>query len=183
MLYTNLGNTGIKVSKICLGTMTFGEQNSEREAHEQLSYAVDSGINFIDTAEMYSVPGSKETQGSTERYIGTWLKSRRDRDQLIVASKITGPSTGLAHIRKPLNFSKDQINIAIDGSLSRLQTEYLDIYQLHWPERNSNKFGQLGYKHDNDEEWEDNFLEIIQNLNGLIKQGKIRHWGLSNEAA
>ena len=114
MIYTKLGNTGIEVSRICLGTMTFGEQNTEQEAHEQLNYALSMGINFIDTAELYSVPGRKETQGSTERYIGTWLKKRKDRDKLILATKIVGPSPGLTYIRNPLNFSREQIrNIAM----------------------------------------------------------------------
>jgi aryl-alcohol dehydrogenase-like predicted oxidoreductase len=181
MQYNTLGKTGLRVSKICLGTMTFGEQNSEAEAHIQLDYALEAGINFIDTAEMYSVPGRKETQGSTERYIGSWLKDRKDRDKIILASKITGPSKGMPYIRNPLNFSRDQINTAIDGNLKRLQTDYIDIYQLHWPERNVNNFGQLGYKHDPEEQWEDNLLDIIESLNELIKAGKIRHWGVSNE--
>jgi len=181
MRYTQLGNTGIEVSKICLGTMTFGEQNTEKEAHEQLDYAMKNGINFIDTAELYSVPGRKETQGSTERYIGSWLGKRPDRDKIILATKIAGPSPGLAYIRNPLNFSKEQIKIAIDGSLKRLQTDYVDLYQLHWPERNANIFGKLGFKFDENEQWENNILEVIQSLNELIKVGKIRHWGLSNE--
>ncbi|MCK5699685.1 MAG: aldo/keto reductase, partial [Cyclobacteriaceae bacterium] len=181
MIYTKLGNTAIEVSKLCLGTMTFGEQNTESEAHEQLDYAVAQGINFIDTAELYSVPGRKETQGSTERYIGSWLKSRSCRERIILATKITGPSLGLSYIRNPLNFSKEQINIAIDGSLQRLQTDYVDIYQLHWPERNVNSFGKLGYEFDENEKWKDNFLEILTSLNELIKQGKIRHCGVSNE--
>ena len=181
MIYTKLGNTAIEVSKLCLGTMTFGEQNTESEAHEQLDYAVAQGINFIDTAELYSVPGRKETQGSTERYIGSWLKSRSCRERINLATKITGPSLGLSYIRNPLNFSKEQINIAIDGSLQRLQTDYVDIYQLHWPERNVNSFGKLGYEFDENEKWKDNFLEILTSLNELIKQGKIRHWGVSNE--
>ncbi len=181
MIYTRLGNTGLEVSKICLGTMTFGEQNTESEAHEQLNFAVEAGINFIDTAELYSVPGRKETQGSTERYIGTWLKNRKDRDKLIVATKIVGPSPGLLYIRNPLDFSREQINIALEGSLERLQTDYIDIYQLHWPERNVNNFGQLGYRHNENERWEDNLLEVVEGLNSFIKRGKIRHWGLSNE--
>jgi aryl-alcohol dehydrogenase-like predicted oxidoreductase len=181
MKYSEFGATGLKVSKLCLGTMTFGEQNTEAEAHEQLNFAIDSGINFIDTAEMYSVPGRKETQGSTERFIGSWLKDRSDRDKLVIASKIAGPSAGLSYIRNPLNFSKAQINTAIEGSLRRLQTDYVDIYQLHWPERNVNNFGQLGYKHDENEAWEDNLLEVIQSLSAQVQAGKIRHWGLSNE--
>ncbi len=181
MKYTTLGNTELKVSKICLGTMTFGEQNTEKEGHEQLSYAIDQGVNFIDTAELYSVPGKAETQGSTERIIGTWLKDRKDRDQIIVASKICGPSEGLKYIRNPLNFSKEQINIAVDNSLKRLQTDYIDLYQLHWPERKSNFFSTLGYVHHENDPWEDNFLEVLHSLNELIQKGKIRYIGISNE--
>lgn len=181
MQYTTLGNTDLTVSKICLGTMTFGQQNTEKEAHEQLSYAIDHEVNFIDTAEMYSVPGRKETQGKTEEFIGSWLKNRKDREQIILASKITGPSDNMTYIRNPLNFSKDSILTAIDGNLKRLQTDYVDIYQLHWPERKTNFFGQRGYTHRPNEEWEDNILESMETLNTLIKAGKIRHYGLSNE--
>lgn len=181
MQYTILGNTDIKVSKICLGTMTFGQQNTETEAHEQLSYAIDHEVNFIDTAEMYAVPGRKETQGKTEEYIGTWLKNRKDRDKIILATKITGPSENMTYIRDPLNFSKASILTAIDGNLKRLQTDYVDLYQLHWPERTTNYFGQRGYKHRPKNQWEDNILESIETLNDLIKVGKIRHYGLSNE--
>lgn len=181
MKYTTLGNTDVKVSKICLGTMTFGEQNTEKEAHEQLDFAVEAGINFIDTAELYSVPGRKETQGSTERFIGSWLGRRTDRDKLVIGSKIAGPNPGLSYIRNPLNFSDEQINIALEGSLKRLQTDYLDIYQLHWPERNTNMFGTLGYQHKEDEQWEDNFASILQSMDKLVRAGKIRYWGLSNE--
>ena len=125
MLYTKIGNTELKVSRLCLGTMTFGEQNSEREAHEQLDYAIAQGINFIDTAELYSVPGRKETQGSTERYIGSWLKNRSDREKITLATKIAGSNPGLLYIRNPLNFSKEQLNIAVDGSFN-------DYKQIMW---------------------------------------------------
>ena len=181
MRYAPLGNTEIKVSKICLGTMTFGEQNTEEEAHQQLDYAIDQGINFIDTAEMYAVPGRKETQGLTEKYIGAWLKSRHDREKLIIATKITGPSKGLEYIRKPLKINPEQIKQAIEGSLSRLQTDYVDLYQLHWPERKTNYFGKLGYEHNAEDPWEDNFYEVLECLTTLIDQGKIRYIGLSNE--
>ncbi len=183
MEYTILGHTGFNVSKIGLGTMTFGEQNTEKEAQRQLDYAIERGVNFIDTAELYSVPGRKETQGSTERYIGTWIKNRPDRDKIILATKITGPNPGLSYIRDPLNFSAEQLHIALEGSLKRLQTDYIDIYQLHWPERKVNSFGRLGFEYDENEQWEDNFMEVIQALNDLIKAGKIRHWGISNETA
>ena len=181
MQYVPLGNTELKVSKICLGTMTFGEQNTEAEGHEQLDFALDQGINFIDTAELYSVPGRKETQGSTERIIGSWLKNRSDRDKIIVATKITGPSPGLLYIRNPLNFSRDSIRTAIEGNLKRLQTDYIDLYQIHWPERKTNFFGKLNYKHDPEDPWEDNFLEVLQSMGELIDEGKIRYFGISNE--
>lgn len=180
MEYGLLGNTYLRVSKICLGTMTFGEQNTEAEGHEQLDYALDQGINFIDTAEMYSVPGRKETQGSTEQIIGTWIQKRNNRDRYVLATKVTGPS-GMTWIRNPLKFNRKQIMAAIDGSLSRLQTDYVDLYQLHWPERSTNFFGKLNYKHDPNDPWEDNFLEILQVMDDLIKFGKIRHFGISNE--
>jgi len=182
MKYTTLPNTDIKVSKICLGTMTFGEQNNEVEAHQQLNYATEQGVNFIDTAEMYSVPGRKETQGLTEKYIGTWLKNQKREDH-ILASKITGPSPGLSYIRDNMGFSDDAIDDAIEKSLKRLQTDYIDLYQLHWPERNANFFGTRNYRHNFDESWKDNFKEIIEKLNSLVKEGKIRHYGISNETA
>lgn len=181
MNYTTLGNTSLKVSKICLGTMTFGQQNTEAEGHEQLFYAVEQGINFIDTAELYSVPARKETQGSTERIIGTWLKKRKQRDRLIIASKVASPWPGLTHLRNPLRFDKAQITEALNGSLQRLQTDYIDLYQLHWPERKTNFFGQLGYVHSPNDSWEDNFLEILEIFRDLIKEGKIRFFGISNE--
>jgi aryl-alcohol dehydrogenase-like predicted oxidoreductase len=181
MQYTNLGNTDIQVSKICLGTMTWGEQNTEAEGHQQLDYALSKGVNFIDTAEMYSVPGRKETQGSTEKIIGSWIKKRGRRDDFILATKVTGPSTGLKHIRNPLKFTRDQIRTAIEGSLKRLQTDFVDLYQLHWPERKTNFFGKLGYEHDDKDPWQENFKSVLEVLNELQAGGKIRYFGISNE--
>lgn len=183
MIYTTLGNTDLKVSKICLGTMTFGEQNTEQEGHEQLDYAIDQGVNFIDTAELYAVPANPKTQGETERIIGTWLYNRGRRDDLVLATKITGPSPNLTYIRDPMGFSPEQIESALEGSLRRLQTDYVDLYQLHWPERKTNFFGKRGYEHDPEEEWEDNFLAVLQKFQQLVEAGKIRHFGISNETA
>lgn len=182
MKHTTIPNTDIKVSKICLGTMTFGEQNTEVDAHEQLNYAVEKGVNFVDTAELYPVPGRKETQGLTEKYIGTWLKDQK-REDLVIGSKITGPSGGLGYIRENLGFSNKAVDDAIEKSLKRLQTDYIDLYQLHWPERNANFFGTRNYKHNFDKKWEDNFKEVIEKLDSLVKEGKIRHYGVSNETA
>ena len=180
MRYTTLGNTQLKVSKICLGTMTWGEQNTEAEAHQQLDYARDQGINFIDTAEMYPVPPRAETQGRTEEYIGTWLKSRADRDQIVLASKVAGPSRGMNYIRDDLRLNKANIFAAIDTSLARLQTDYLDLYQLHWPDRQTNMFSQLGYEHDAEEE-STSILESLEALKVLVDDGKVRYVGVSNE--
>ena len=182
MIYSKIPQTDIEVSKICLGTMTYGQQNTEAEAHEQLDYAVEKGVNFIDTAEMYSIPGKKETQGSTESYIGSWLKNQK-RDKLVVGTKVTGPMPYFNYIREDLGFSKGVIHDALNKSLQRLQTDYVDVYQLHWPERNVNFFGQRNYKHNPDEKWEDNFKAVIETLDGLVKEGKIRHYGVSNESS
>jgi aryl-alcohol dehydrogenase-like predicted oxidoreductase len=182
MKYTTIPGTDIRVSKICLGTMTYGQQNTEAEAHEQLSYALDQGVNFIDTAEMYSIPGRKETQGSTERYIGSWLKDQK-REELVVATKITGPMPYFNYLRDNLGFSREVIHSALDQSLKRLQTDYVDVYQLHWPERNVNFFGQRNYVHKENEAWTDNFQEVIETLDGLVKEGRIRHYGVSNETS
>ena len=182
MKYTFLPNSDINVSKICLGSMTWGQQNTEKEGHEQIEYALEQGINFIDTAEMYSVPANKDTQGSTEKIIGSWFKKSGKRNKIVLASKIAGPGKAMAHIRPNLGFSKDALNDALGKSLKRLQTDYIDLYQLHWPERNSNFFGKRGYERDDSEEWEDNFKEILFNLNQFIKDGKIRMIGLSNES-
>ena len=182
MKYSNIPNTDIKVSKICLGTMTFGEQNTEAEAHEQLNYALKEGVNFFDTAEMYSVPGRKETQGNSEKCIGSWLKTQK-REDLVVATKVTGPNDYFNYIRENLGYSEPVILSALENSLKNLKTDYVDIYQLHWPERNVNIFGQRNYIHDENEKWDDNFKVVIETLDNLVKEGKIRHYGVSNETS
>lgn len=180
MKYITLPQTNLHVSTICLGTMTFGEQNTEAEAHQQLDYAISRGINFIDTAEMYPIAARQETLGSTERYIGSWIKKRGKRDDLIIATKIAGPNRGMEYIRKPLDFSPKSIREAVELSLKNLQTDYIDLYQLHWPERKMNMFGQRGFTIV-DDGWSDNFKSILETLQELIQAGKIRHIGVSNE--
>jgi aryl-alcohol dehydrogenase-like predicted oxidoreductase len=181
MKYVQLPNTDLEISQLCLGTMTWGQQNTEAEGHNQLNYALDQGVNFIDTAEMYAVPASADTQGETERIIGSWLTKTGNRDQIILASKIAGPSRGFTHIREQLDFSIESLNDALHKSLDRLQTDYIDLYQLHWPERNVNVFGQRDYNHIGNEQWEDNLGQVIDRLEKFVKEGKIRHIGLSNE--
>ena len=180
MEYRKLGNTDIDVSIICLGTMTWGEQNNKKEAFSQMDCALDYGVNFFDTAELYSVPPRKETWGSTEKIIGDWLEERGCREKIILATKVTGRS-GMKWFRnKETRLNKEQINLAVDGSLKRLKTDYIDLYQLHWPDRKSNFFGQLSYKHQND----DDFVEIEEQLgvlSELVESGKVRYIGLSNE--
>lgn len=180
MKYTILPQTDIKISTICLGTMTFGEQNSENDAHQQLNYAVSKGVNFIDTAEMYPIAAREATLGSTEKYIGSWIKNRGKRDDLVIATKIAGPNRGMGYIRQPLDFSEKNIVEAVEKSLKNLQTDYIDLYQMHWPERKMNMFGQRGYTI-TDDVWTDNFKEILIVFDKLIQQGKIRHIGVSNE--
>ena len=180
MKYSVLPGTTIKVSKICLGTMTWGEQNNEKEGHEQLSYAFDQGVNFVDTAELYAVPAKKETQGKTEEIIGNWFAKNNNRANIILASKIAGPAEFTKHIRTG-GFAKNELKDAIHKSLTRLKTDYIDLYQLHWPERNTNYFGKRGYVHESEEEWKDNFKQILEDLDSFIKEGLIRHIGLSNE--
>jgi len=182
MKYTTLPNTNIKVSKICLGSMTWGNQNTETEGHAQLDYAISNGVNFIDTAELYPVPATAETQGKTSEIIGTWLKKTGARGKVIIASKIAGVGDYTAHIRKT-GFSPSAIKEAIDLELKRLKTNYIDLYQLHWPERQTNMFGVRDYKHNPNDSWKDNFNEILHTLDQQIKAGKIRHIGMSNEKA
>ena len=179
-----LANTGILVPEICLGTMTFGEQNTQAEAFQQLEYALDQGLFFWDTAEMYPVPPKPETQGATETILGNWIAQRGNRDQLFIASKIAGPSQGGSHIRDgQTRFTAAEIASAIDGSLKRLQSDYIDLYQLHWPQRPTNFFGKLGYG--NSEAQQNNEItaleETLTALSDEIKKGRIRYIGLSNE--
>lgn len=181
MLYKNLPKTEIKVSRICLGTMTWGEQNTEAEGHRQIDFALEKGVNFIDTAEMYAVPAKPETQGRTEEIIGSWLQKTNRRDEMVLASKVAGPGEQVAHIRENLGYSKEAMEDALDNSLKRLKTDYLDLYQLHWPERESNFFGKLSFEEPEEEEWQENFEEVLSNLQRFIKKGKIRYIGLSNE--
>ena len=179
MEYNKLPGTDIEISKICLGTMTWGTQNTKQEAFDQMDYAIDHGVNFFDTAELYPVPASADTYATTEVYIGKWLESRKSRDKIILASKIAGPGDYTAHIRKT-GFKDDSIEAALGQSLKRLKTDYLDLYQLHWPERLTNYFGNRNFKYFNDS-WEDNFQEILLKLKKVIDSGKVRHVGLSNE--
>lgn len=181
MQFKPLGSSDIQVSQLCLGTMTWGEQNTEEQAQQQLDYALDRGINFIDTAEMYPVPPRDHSQGTTERWVGNWIQQRGNRDAVVLATKVSGPAEWLPWIRngKPRH-NREHITQALHASLDRLQTDYVDLYQLHWPDRNTNYFGILGYEHDDDEEVADLF-EVLTVLNEFIQAGKIRQIGLSNE--
>jgi aryl-alcohol dehydrogenase-like predicted oxidoreductase len=181
MEYNFLPGTQTKVSKICLGTMTWGRQNREQEAHDQMDYAYEQGINFFDTAELYPIPPRKEEQGDTERFIGTWFKKTGLRDKIVLASKIAGPAAFTKHIRTDKSYSKQTIDIAIEKNLKRLQTDYIDLYQLHWPERPTNYFGKRGYNFKRGDLWKENFEEILDALNTHVKKGNIRYVGLSNE--
>lgn len=175
-----LGRTDLEVSLICLGTMTWGQQNTESEAFEQLDYAMDAGINFIDAAEMYPVPPRAETQGATETCLGNWLARRGRRDDLVIASKVAGPGNGLDYLRGGPRLTRAHIRDAVEASLGRLQTDYIDLYQVHWPDRSTNFFGQLGYQH-NPDETATPIEETLEALAELVDEGKIRHVGLSNE--
>ena len=178
MNYRKLGNTDLDVSTICLGTMTWGEQNTQEEGFEQMDFALDQGINFIDTAELYAVPPREETYGYTESIIGNWFEKTKKREKVILATKVAGPARD--YLRKGENsFVGKNLDDALNDSLKRLKTDYIDLYQLHWPERNVNIFGKLGYVHE-ENEW-NNFEQVLENLKKYIDQGKIRYIGLSNE--
>ena len=179
MQYRKLGHTDIEVSVICLGTMTWGEQNTESQAHAQLDYAIAAGVNFIDAAEMYPVPPSQETQGMTETILGNWLAKRSDRDQLIIATKVAGPGM-MPYLRGGPKLDRRHIEQAVNDSLQRLQTDYIDLYQVHWPARSTNFFGKLGYAHQTEKHVPaiDDTLAI---LSDLVSAGKIRYLGISNE--
>jgi len=181
MEYRRLGRTELDVSLLCLGSMNWGSNNTEAEGHEQMDYALDHGINFIDTAEMYAVPPGPDTYGNSERVIGTWMKARGNRDKVIVASKVAGPDERLHYIRdgNP-KLNKWHIDQAIDASLERLQTDYVDLYQLHWPDRDTNTFGQLGYRH-NENDDSVPLEETLVALADLVTAGKVRYIGVSNE--
>lgn len=184
MEYRTLGRTHLKVSAICLGTMTWGQQNTESDAHDQIDLAMSRGVNFIDTAEMYPVPPKAETQGLTEAYIGSWIAKSGKRDQILLATKATGPSR-MAHNPKHIrrgenNFDRKSLTEALNLSLTRLKTDYIDLYQLHWPDRTVNIFGKLNYVHADDEATVP-ILETLNVLADFVKAGKIRYIGVSNE--
>ena len=179
MNYKKLGNTNLNVSTICLGTMTWGEQNTQEEGFQQMDYALDRGVNFWDTAEIYSVPPKQETFGHTEVIIGNWFEKTKKRDKVVLASKVCGPMR--EYVRGGGNqFGEKNITEALEGSLKRLKTDFIDLYQLHWPERKTNFFGKLGYEHDDSGEW-NQFEDVLGNLKKFIDQGKIKHVGVSNE--
>ncbi|WP_281213111.1 NADP(H)-dependent aldo-keto reductase [Shewanella insulae] len=180
MDYTRLPHSSLDVSKICLGTMTWGEQNTQAEAFEQLDHAIGQGINFIDTAEMYPVPPKAETQGETERILGNYLKARDKRDDLIIATKVAAPGGKSDYIRQNMALDWRNIHQAVNDSLERLQIETIDLYQLHWPDRNTNFFGELFYEQQDDEKLTP-IVETLEALADLIKAGKIRYIGVSNE--
>ena len=183
MNYKKLGSTDVDVSTICLGTMTWGEQNSKADGFEQMDYAIDNGVNFWDTAEIYAMPMREETYGETENIIGEWFKKTKKRDKVILATKVSGP-TSKEYIRGGgCSYDKKSMSEALEKSLKRMQTDYIDLYQLHWPERNTNFFGQQGYEHDSNEKNWIAFEEILENLKKFVDAGKIRYVGLSNETA
>ena len=183
MNYKKLGSTDVDVSTICLGTMTWGEQNSKADGFEQMDYAIDNGVNFWDTAEIYAIPMREETYGETENIIGEWFKKTKKRDKVILATKVSGP-TSKEYIRGGgCSYDKKSMSEALEKSLKRMQTDYIDLYQLHWPERNTNFFGKQGYEHDSNEKNWIAFEEILETLKKFVDVGKIRYVGLSNETA
>ena len=183
MNYKKLGSTDIDVSTICLGTMTWGEQNSKVDGFEQMDYAIENGVNFWDTAEIYAIPMREETYGETENIIGEWFKKTKKRDKVILATKVSGP-TSKEYIRGGgCSYDKKSMSEALEKSLKRMQTDYIDLYQLHWPERNTNFFGKQGYEHNANEKNWIAFEEILENLKKFVDAGKIRYVGLSNETA
>ena len=180
MKYKKLGTTDLEVSLICLGTMTWGTQNSEKDAFEQMDYSVSKGINFFDTAELYSVPPNAESYGKTEKMIGNWFEKRKNREKIILASKVAGPRCDWIRNGKN-NYNEKNLGEAIDESLKRLKTDYIDLYQLHWPERSTNCFGIREFNISEEEKEWNSFESILQALDKYIKSGKIRHIGISNE--
>ncbi|ADT86160.1 NADP(H)-dependent aldo-keto reductase [Vibrio sp. Vb2880] len=179
MQYTKLPHSSLEISKLCLGTMTFGEQNTQADAFSQLDYALERGINFIDTAEMYPVPPKAETQGKTEAFIGNWLEKSGKREKVVLATKVAGPRN-VPYIRDNMALDHRHIHQAIDDSLSRLKTDYIDLYQLHWPQRQTNTFGQLNYPYPDKQE-EVTLIETLEALSDLVRMGKVRYIGVSNE--
>ena len=181
MDYRTLGNTGIRVSALCLGTMTFGEQNTEADAHRQLDRAVAAGINFFDTAEIYPVPPRTETQGRTESFVGSWLADRRCRDSIVLATKVAGPADWLPYLRDgKARLDRPNIRAAVEASLGRLRTDYIDLYQIHWPDRPTNFFGQLGYRPPRRDDSVP-VAETLDALGELVREGLVRAVGVSNE--
>jgi aryl-alcohol dehydrogenase-like predicted oxidoreductase len=181
MQYKTLAGTDLNVSRICLGTMTFGKQNTQQQAFEQLDLALDKGVNFIDTAELYPVPTSAQTECLTEQYIGQWIKARANRDKLIIGTKVCGPAPMVEYLRPNIAHDENNIRAAVEGSLKRLNTDYIDLYQLHWPDRQTNFFGQLGYEHDSSNDGTP-LRDTLFVLKQLVDEGKIRYVGVSNES-
>jgi aryl-alcohol dehydrogenase-like predicted oxidoreductase len=182
MRFHELGQGALKVSEVCLGTMTFGQQNTAEEAHRQLDLAFDRGVNFIDTAEMYPVPARANTQGRTESFVGQWL-SRRPRDKVVLATKIAGPGRPIEWVRGgKLSITRENVRAAVETSLARLQTDYIDLYQIHWPDRYVPLFGGSSYEL-SEERPATPFAEQLEAIAAVIREGKVRHWGVSNETA
>lgn len=179
MQYSKLPHSSLEVSKLCLGTMTFGEQNSQKDADQQLDCAIDNGINFIDTAEMYPVPPIAATQGKTEEFIGNWLEKSGKREKVVLATKVAGPRN-VPHIRENMALDHRNIHQAIDASLERLKTDYIDLYQIHWPQREANYFGKLNYQVP-EKDGDIPIIETLEVLNDLVRAGKVREIGVSNE--